>query len=55
MKTEVGSKVRAFGTTEALRTTEKTEFEKIRDESLICASRYFSVNSVVQWFSGKYP
>jgi len=46
-KTEIGSKVRAFGTTEALRTTGKTEFEKIRGDSLIRASGYFSVNSVV--------
>jgi hypothetical protein len=46
-KFEVALKVRKFGTTEALRTTEKTEFQEIADDSAICAFGLFSVHSVV--------
>ncbi len=44
---EVQFRIQAFGTTETLRTTEKTEFEEIGDKSLFRAFKYFSVNSVV--------
>jgi predicted nicotinamide N-methyase len=46
-KTEVQFRIQAFGTTEALRTTEKTELDEIDHESLFWAFKYSSVNSGV--------